>query len=127
MTESRLDSAQGVADPTADPAVDLGDLAQVVQACPAVAGLHPGTSGAITTQTGHGRLAGLLLVNHILLAGVVGFRPHSTAVITEQVRDAVAARADGLYVVVTVIATTPESTGPHPRHRAHARRDVAGA
>ena len=120
MTESRRDFAHGVADPTADPAVDiLGDLAQVVQACPAVAGLHPGTSGAIATRTAHGRLAGLLRVDHILLAGVVGFRPHSTAVITEQVRDAVAARADGLYVVVTVVATTPESPGPHPRHRAH--------
>lgn len=99
--ESRPDRAR----PVAAPAVDLGALAQAVQGCPAVAGLHPGSRGAIATRTPHGWLAGLALHERILVVGVVGFWPHCATAVTEQVHAAVATHAEDLYVLVTVFGS----------------------
>ena len=114
MTESHIDQHQLVEQGVAD----LGTLAQGIQACPAVAGLHPGTRRAIGTQTSRGWLAGLCLHGHVLVVGVVGFVTFSTTMITDQVRAAVKTHARDLYVVVIVVdSQTQAHRGRALRHR----------
>lgn len=81
---------------------DLERIAVVVQACPAVAGLHPGQRTSIATTLPQGYLLGVALDGADLTIGVVGRFPARVADIAAQVRAAAAEHAPGYRIVVSV-------------------------
>lgn len=105
---------------------DLERIAQAVQACPAVAGLHSGPGEETVTYLRRGRLVGVRVVDGQLAIGVIGHYPAAVAEIADQVRAAAAPYVADMTVIVTVedlhvIDDDPQtehdlgSAGPRPR------------
>lgn len=80
--------------------VDL--IAAAVRACPAVAGLHAGQFGQVTTDLPGRRVVGVAVSVDEIVVGVAGRYPASVAEIAAQVRAAVATVVPGVQVTVNV-------------------------
>lgn len=82
-----------------DPA---GVIAAAVLACPAVAGLHGGRFGQITTYLPGRRIAGVVVSAAEIVVGVVGRYPVPVAELAAQVRATITPLAPGVPVTVHV-------------------------
>lgn len=82
---------------------DLVDLvAEAVSNCPAVAALHPGSFGQITTFLPGRRVTGVTWSPDGIVVGVVGGFPATVREIDAQIRAAIALVAPGISVTVSV-------------------------
>jgi hypothetical protein len=92
-------------------------IAMAVRACPAVAGLHGGRFGQITTYLPGRRVAGVTVFPGEIAIGVVGRYPASVSEIATQVRAAVAAVVPNVSVTVHVedlLLPEEDGVGPAP-------------
>ena len=98
-------------------ATDPADvIAEAVQACPAVAALHGGRFGQVTTYLPGRRIVGVVVSADEIVVGVVGRFPVTVAELAREVRAAVAVLAPGVPVTVQVedllVPGDPQSAPP---------------
>ncbi len=77
-------------------------IAAAVAACPLVAALHGGRYGHIATYLPGRRIGGVRLTESELAVHVVARYPATVTEVADQIRAAVAERAGGLPVAVTI-------------------------
>ncbi len=103
-------------------ATDPADvIAEAVQACPAVAALHDGRFGQVTSYLPGRRIVGVVVCPDEIVVGVVGRFPITVAELGRQVRAAVAVLAPGVPVTVHVedllTPGDPQSAPPRQQQR----------